>query len=317
MKNSNNYLIASNISKSELPAVWNDQQQILLRDAVDAFLMGLTPHTKRSYNTAFEMCYSRRLLNPHQTLREFSQENLENLLDRIRTNAQGKSESTKQARAAAFISFTGFLQRRTNGIIKKAIPSREKSNPTFKTEKHKSTTEALEPEQMYAFFRELKKVSVRDYLIAKTALQGAKRISEVLNAKVEDINWEKNQITFFQLKSKERDRRTIITYPKSFMKELKEAVGDRTEGYIFTSKKGGKLQQAHLWRSFVGAGVSAGIPYRVHPHVLRATAITYFVERGYTAEQIAKVSGHASLKQVAYYDRSDLEKNLTMQVSII
>mgnify|MGYP001602008228 CR=1 FL=1 len=317
MGNKINTLQAQMSSKIELPVVWGERESVVLRNAVDSFLQTLSPHTNRAYNAAFEMFYSQRLLNPEQTLEQFAKQNLENLLDKIRSDSRGNTESTKQARAAAFISFTSFLQRKTGGIIKKAIPNRGNSSPTFQTDREKSDTKALTTEEWYSFLHALKKLNVRDYLVAKIALQGAKRISEVINAQIEDIEWDKNRITFGQLKAKERKKVTVITYPKNFMNELKAYLNGRTSGHIFISREGNPLKQAHLWRSFVGAGKAAGIPFQVHPHVLRATAITHFVERGFSADQISKVSGHSSLKQVMYYDRSAIEKNLTTTVCLI
>jgi integrase/recombinase XerD len=300
----------------QVPTLWSNFEDIAIRDAVYYFLQTLSPSTARAYESAFEMFYEKKFLNPFMYLNELALLNLENVLDNIRENSRGV-ESTKQARAAAFISFTAFLQRRTRGVIRKAIANKEKASPTFKAQKHKSTANALSTEECFRFLSSLKKLNFRDYLVAKATLQGAKRIGEVISARVEDIDWENSRITFLQLKSSEAERRTVITYPKSFMVELKGYLKDRNSGNIFISRNGGHLRQAHLWRSFVTAGVNAEIPFRVHPHSLRATAITHFVERGYSAEQISKVSGHASLKQVVYYDKTEMEKNLTTQISLI
>ena len=160
-------------------------------------------------------------------------------------------------------------------------------------------------------------MSFRDYLVAKTILQGAKRVSEVLFSRIEDIDWAKNQIIFKQLKSKEIEKYTVISYPDSYMQELREYIGDRKTGIIFVTRNGKPLSQPHLYRIFASASIDAGLPFTVHPHVLRASAITYLSVQGYHADQIMKVSGHADIKLVRYYDKTPIEQNPSKDISLI
>ncbi|MDP1614441.1 MAG: hypothetical protein Q8L68_01450 [Methylococcales bacterium] len=55
----------------------------------------------------------------------------------------------------------------------------------------------------------------------------------------------------------------------------------------------------------------------VHPHVLRASTITYLSSQGYSAEQIMKISGHAGIELVKYYDKTPIENNLSQEVNLI
>jgi integrase len=48
----------------------------------------------------------------------------------------------------------------------------------------------------------LEKINPRDALIGKVALQGGKRIREVLNLRTEQIDWNKREITFAQSKTR-------------------------------------------------------------------------------------------------------------------
>ncbi|MES2274235.1 MAG: tyrosine-type recombinase/integrase, partial [Chlamydiota bacterium] len=73
----------------------------------------------------------------------------------------------------------------------------------------------------------------------------------------------------------------------------------------------------HLYRVFAGARIDAGIPFTVHPHVLRASAITYLSAQGFAADQIMRVSGHADAKLVRYYDKTPIEQNPSRDVSLI
>ena len=108
---------------------------------------------------------------------------------------------------------------------------------TFYRVHEKVVTEAMNQAQWMAFFAALESINARDCLIAKITLQGGKRIREVLNLKVDQINWEKREITFTQSKTKGVRKETVITYPASIMAVLKEYIGDR-KGYVFLSSRG-------------------------------------------------------------------------------
>ena len=301
-------------------AIWKELSKVSLIAAVEQFLTTLEGHTRRAYRAAFHSIFNlfiqAKIFDPCHTLQTFALANLEFLLDEIRSKVPG-AESTKQARSAAFIALTRHLQRATGGVIRKVVPRKGKSNPTFRQIRESSLTKAMTQSQWTKFLWSLKRISFRDYLVAKTILQGAKRVGEVLSTSLSQIDWAKNQIAFRQFKSKELEKYTVITYPESFMKELREYVGDRTEGPIFITRNRKPVTQPHLYRSFAGASVQAGLSFTVHPHVLRASAITFLSMQGYHAEQIMRVSGHADAKLVRYYDKTPLENNPTRDINLI
>ncbi|KKL64370.1 hypothetical protein LCGC14_2165740, partial [marine sediment metagenome] len=163
--------------------VWQHLSNISLIDAMNSYLETLSPHTRRTYETSFNMFFRNRLLTPTISLQELSLFNLESLIDMMKSKTEG-TEATKQTRVAAFVSFTGFLARRTKGMIRKAIPCKDNGASTFKKIRSLATTEALTEKELFIFLKALKTLNYRDYLIAKTILQGAKRLDEVLTAKV-------------------------------------------------------------------------------------------------------------------------------------
>jgi integrase len=296
-------------------AIWAELGGISISHAVETFLATLKLHTKKAYKAAFNIFFTRGILNPEMSLQMLSLSNLENLLDLIR-NGAGLAEASKQSRAAVFVSFCGFLARRTGGIVRKVALNREKGNKTFRRLRSKAATEALSIAQWNALINVLQSKNSRDALIAQMLLQGAKRISEVLEADIGQINWEKGTITFRQLKTEQQDKATVIHYPQSFLSELKRYLNGRTAGLIFITKNGKAVLRHQIWLSFAGAGIDAGIG-KVSPHQLRASAITWLREKNFSAEEIQKVSGHESIEMVIYYDKSKAENNPTSKITLI
>jgi integrase len=225
-------------------------------------------------------------------------------------------ETTKQARAALYISFTRYLSRRFKGMFTKAMPSREGNEKTFFRVHEKVVTEALNLQQWTAFFSELEAINPRDALIGKIALQGGKRIREVLSLRTEQINWDSREITFTQSKTRGVSKQTVITYPQSVIEALKKLVGERVgRVFITTNEKPVVLNQ--VARTFALAGKRAKIPFTVTPHVLRASAVTYLKQQGFSDSDIMKITGHASGEMIRAYDKSERADNPTKKISLL
>jgi integrase len=177
-------------------------------------------------------------------------------------------------------------------------------------------TEAMTRPQWTAFLEELKKINERDCLAAKLVLQGGKRIGEVLSLKSQQIDYQKGEVTFVQSKTRCSSKETIITYPAQIMAELKKYIGKRT-GIVFVSKCGHPLHSNQLRISFEKAGFRAGIPFKITPHVLRASTVTYLKQQGFVDSDIMKVTGHASAEMIYAYDKSERAENASKRVCLI
>lgn len=296
--------------------VWQEIGQVKLKNAVEAFLKSLEGHTLRAYAGAFRMFFKKGLLDPEGSLQFFAVANIEHLLDLIKEQTKG-SEATKQARAAAFLSFTGFLQRKTAGLIKKALPKREKGAQTFRTIRNEAKSVAMSREEVKRFLEVLENSNRTYWLIAQMILQGAKRVSEVLEAKIENVDWESGHVTFQQKKSDVMEKTTVIHYPLRFLNELRGYLGGRVEGLIFVTRNGKRYVPDQILRAFKKAAKTAGLTKNISPHSLRVTAITLFIEKGYGSDQVIKVSGHADARIVKYYDKSGKVDNLTREMCLI
>lgn len=298
-------------------AIWKNLDRVTVDQALKAWYQSMNRLTSINYESGMKMLIALRFLNPFMSLQQFSQVNHNAIIDSIKKDKSiNWSECSRQARAAAYISFTSYLCRQTDGIIKKAIPNREEANKTFKRVHTRVVTEAMTQAQWLSFFEELHKINARDCLLAKIALQGAKRIGEVLSLATDKIDWNLNQITFKQLKTKGAIEETIITYPPSLMNELKQYLDGR-QGLVFITRTGKHIPLCQLAKTFSKAGVNARIPFKVTPHVLRASAVTYLKQQGFSDSDIQKVTGHASSEMVNAYDKSSRAENASKKVCLV
>ena len=295
--------------------IWDKMATLSIADFIHEWMTALCYRTRINYQSGIKMLAIEGLLNPLMTLQAFSQVNHNAVIDKIKLVPSWK-ETTRQARAALYISFTRFLSRRFPEIFKRAIPCKEGIAKTFYKVHDKVVRQAMNQAQWTAFFSELARINSRDCLIAKIVLQGGKRIREVLSMTVDQINWDAREITFTQSKTKGAIRETVITYPESVMRELKGYVGVR-KGFVFISSKGNPITLNQVSNTFAKAGQRARVPFTVTPHVLRASAVTYLKQQGFSDSDIMKVTGHANSEMVNAYDKSDRAENATKKVSLI
>lgn len=295
--------------------VWKKLDEISVEEAISYWLQTLSPKTQLSYRSGMKKLVEFGWLNPLISLQQFALINHEGVIDRIKL-FQDWAENTRQARAACYISFTGFLSRRLEGVIKKAIPNREGHAKTFFNVYEKVKTNAMTQAQWILFFRELEKINSRDCLIGKIILQGGKRVNEVLSLQTSQIDWDHCEITFVQSKMRRLKKETVITYPESIMKRLREYIGERT-GHVFVTRSGKPVMMNQLAMTFAKAGRAAGIPFKVSPHVLRASAVTYLKQQGFQDSDIMRVTGHSTSEMVFAYDKSSRADNASKKVNLI
>lgn len=295
--------------------IWDRLESVTVEHAINEWLQTLSYRTRINYRSGICMLLKVNLLNPMLTLQAFSLLNHDAVIDNIKliTNIQ---ETTRQARAALYISFTRYLSRHFPRVFKKAMPSREGTSKTFYRVHDKVVTEAMNQAQWFAFFSALGNINPRDCLIAKVTLQGGKRIREILSLTTEQINWEKREIIFKQSKTKGVQRETVITYPETIMKALKDYLQGR-EGFVFISRNGNPVILNQVANTFARAGMLAGITFKVTPHVLRASTVTYLKQQGFTDSDIQKVTGHASSEMVNAYDKSSRADNASRKVNLV
>lgn len=293
--------------------VWQRMASHTVGEALEAWIATLKPITGATYRINMRRLAAHGYINTGMSIQELAMMNQDSVVDRIKQDWEWP-EGTKQARAATYISFTGFLCRRFEGVIKKASPCKEGTNKTFYILRDKVKTQAMSQVQWVAFIRELAKINPRDALIAKVTLQGGKRISEVLSFTTDKIDWENRRITFTQSKTGGMVKETVITYPQTVMDELKAYIGDRL-GLAFVTRTGGPIRVQQFHNTFTMAGYLARVPFKVTPHVLRATCITYLRQGGFSDCSILKVTGHSSSAALSQYDKSERACNASQDVS--
>ncbi len=136
------------------------------------------------------------------------------------------------------------------------------------------------------------------------------RVSELVNLKVKDLNFEEKIGSVRQGKGK-KDR--VFNLPEFLLEDLKTQVEKQKEEkkeYLFTGPKG-RLSERNLQKIISKAGKRAGINKDVHCHTLRHSFATHLLENGTDIRKIQELLGHSDLSTTQIYthiSREELKK---------
>jgi len=290
---------------------------ILVKDAIQAWLESLTNSlTKKNYRSGVQQLQQHNIIDQTMTLQMFGLVDFNGVLDAIK-GVYGWSAATKQARSALFIAFTRYLSRKTRGIIQKAEACREGTDRTFFRVRDKVASEALNYTEWQALLTEMRKVNMRDATIAAVCIQGARRIGEVLDAKIADVDPIEKSLKIMSSKGKGLEKIIFVALPDILFCDILALIGDRTTGYLFATKTGRKLDYKQFEYSLKQGAKRAKIEKRVHPHCLRASAITHYRSLGFQDFQLQRLTGHASTAMLNAYDKTDQKENISKMAALV
>jgi integrase len=81
---------------------------------------------------------------------------------------------------------------------------------------------------------------------------------------------------------------------------LRRLPGDRT-GYVFRTERRGPLTTSTFSKFLARAGKKAGLPFRVHPHMLRHGCGYYYANKGKDTRALQGYLGHKNIRHTVRY----------------
>jgi len=213
------------------------------------------------------------------------------------------SAKTSNRRRSSLTSFAKFLRRQ--GIIS-SLPTDDIS--VRKIDRY--LPECLTEKECVALFDAINlngKMGIRDRALCELMYSSGCRVSEIINVKLDHIDFEERTIRIFGKGCKER----IIIVGHEAMKWMKQYLSQEREklllgkridgGYLFLTYQGNPLTRLAVWKILERIGRRAGIKKPVHPHLLRHSFATHLLKGGADLMVIKELMGHESLKTTQIY----------------
>jgi len=142
-------------------------------------------------------------------------------------------------------------------------------------------------------------------LIVMLMYSSGLRLSELLNVKVDDLEFGE-KIGWVRSGKGGKDRLFLLS--DKLIEELKEYIQDKKEtDYVFTGRNG-RMSPRNVQKIIKKNARDAGIEKDVHPHILRHSIATHFLEDGVDIRKIQELLGHASLSTTQIYAHVSAEE---------
>lgn len=147
--------------------------------------------------------------------------------------------------------------------------------------------------------------NIKHLLIVKLFYSSGLRLSELLNLKREDIDFDRGLI-MVRLGKGKKDRVSILS--DNLKDDLLKYYGSmkfKTD-YVFEGRSGGKYSKKSVQKVMERLGKKIGI--KIHPHMLRHSFATHLLEQGTDIRYIRKLLGHSDVSTTEIYTHVSNQK---------
>ena len=149
----------------------------------------------------------------------------------------------------------------------------------------------------------------RDQAMVEMLYAGGLRVSEIVNAKTEDLKLDMGYVLVRGKGDKER----IVPIGKAsqeqitaYLAEGREALlNGKSSSMLFVRRGGGKLTRQRVWQMVKDASASGR---HASPHMLRHSCATHMVEKGADLRTVQTILGHADISTTQVYTHVALDR---------
>jgi len=163
-------------------------------------------------------------------------------------------------------------------------------------------------------------LALRDRAMLEVFYAGALRVSEAINARLEDLKLEAG----YMLVRGKGDKERVVPLGKSAQDSLKtylaaarpkllsgKGIGLATKSpLLFIARGGRKLTRQRVWQMVSAASSASG--RHASPHMLRHSCATHMVENGADLRTVQTILGHADISTTQVYTHLALDRLRTV-----
>lgn len=219
-----------------------------------------------------------------------SEDDIKSYLAHLVSDKKLSPSSVALARSSILFLFNQVLSRGFSGI---KTPKITRNPPTvLSKEEVKKLIDAC--------------VNDKSRLLVQLLYSSGMRVSECINLRVEDLDFNEKICLVKQGKGK-KDRMTLLS--DALLVSLKDYLEKHriSSGLVFCNKEGKPLTPRNVQKIVSGAAKRAGITKKVTPHKLRHSFATHLLDSGISIRVIQELLGHSNLQTTQIYTRVSKE----------
>ncbi len=193
-----------------------------------------------------------------------------------------------------------------------------KDDPSFLVETPKlwkripDVLSALEMEAMIKASQGKGWQKIRDNAILELFYASGMRVSELVELKVENVNFEIGYIRCMGKGRKERIvpiGRRAQSAVKRYLEEIRpKLIKSNFSAFLFLSRLSKKISRQSIWKIVKHYAKVAKIKKVIKPHTLRHTFATHLLERGADLRSVQEMLGHSDISTTQIYTHVDRER---------
>ena len=175
------------------------------------------------------------------------------------------------------------------------------------------TLNELQVERLLESIPTQQPLGLRDRAMVELLYACGLRISELANARLENLLLEEERIIRVTGKGNKTrlipvGRKACDAISEYLAKERPGLVGKRTGSEIFLSVRGTKLTTVRIWQILKRIAAYAGMETNVYPHLLRHSFATHLLGNGADLRIIQELLGHADVSTTQIYTHVDQQR---------
>ncbi len=261
---------------------------------------GLSQNSIYSYTYDLKK-FSEFLSSNNKNILDASQDDIQQFL-KYEKISKNNSSRTLARSLAAIRQFYNFLSDNFEGAIqnpteKIETPQVEKSLPDFLT--------VNELDKLFNSISEEESYELRDKTIFEMLYSSGLRISEAIDLKLNDLDFENSFIHVIGKGDKERlvpAGKEALRLLNKYIKDSRTAIlGSRESEFLFVSKKGSQLNRKSVWRLLKNYVTRTEIQKNITPHTLRHSFATHLIENGADLRSVQELLGHMDISTTQVY----------------
>ncbi|EDH6598876.1 tyrosine-type recombinase/integrase [Salmonella enterica subsp. enterica] len=154
--------------------------------------------------------------------------------------------------------------------------------------------------------------SVRDRCILIMMYIHGLRVSELANIQLSSISLESNEIYIRRIKNGFSTTHPIQNEEKvlllRWLKIRQEKLGEKISPWLFISARKQRISRQQVYTLVREYGETAGLPVRLHPHVLRHSCGYALANQGLDTRLIQDYLGHRNIRHTVHYTASNCKR---------
>jgi len=157
-------------------------------------------------------------------------------------------------------------------------------------------------------------IALRDRAMLEMLYSGGLRVSEIVNARLEDLKLETGYVLVRGKGDKERIAplgRPSLEALSLYVREGRPVIaGSRNSPNLFVGRGARKLSRQRVWQMVRAASAVTG--RKASPHMLRHSCATHMVENGADLRTVQTILGHADISTTQVYTHLALDRLKTV-----